>query len=536
MKFSTLVSVSLLAFSDAFLYNPSIISRSKFNVKQIQHVNYRIKTRSSMVIDPEVVKSALIHAAPWVIGYGITMSVLNNLPETANMMNFPGSGNDVGTISTDTSISMDDVAGIDHIKTEIEEIISFMKNPEKYHDIGSVMIKGILLHGSPGVGKSLLARAIAGESNCPLLYANGAEFVNMFIGKGASNIRKLFEKARGNSPCVIFIDEIDSLCGKRGMGIGGNDERDSTLNQFLSEMDGMNRDNDNILVIGATNRLDLLDSAAIRPGRFDRKLSINLPNKTERLQVLNLHARKKKLDDDVNLEKIAKLTPGMSPATLASILNEASILAVRNERTRVSQVDLEEALEKSIVGIRLPNRFVSEKTERLVAVHECGHAVAGIIAGKTVSRVSCIPSSSGTGGYTMFVNEEDTENDMPTRNELVEEIKTLQGGRAAEQIFYGKDNVTTGASSDLERVKSLASFIIDDMGMGDQSVYVSSQTEATVVSLINQCYDEIVYSLSQNVSLLGELTEGLLEKRELRQQEFYEIYDKFIVDGGSLKK
>lgn len=533
MKFPTIISVSILAFSDGFLYNPSMIVRSKFNIEKVQHVNYHIKTRSHMVIDAESVKSALIHVAPWVIGYGVTMSVLNNLPDTANMMNFPGSGNGVGTLSTDTSISMDDVAGIDHIKTEIEEIISFMKNPEKYNDIGSVMVKGILLYGSPGVGKSLLARAIAGESNCPLIYANGAEFVNMFIGKGASNIRELFKKARSNSPCVIFIDEIDSLCGKRGMGVG-NDERDSTLNQFLSEMDGMNRGNDEILVIGATNRLDLLDSAAIRPGRFDRKLSINLPNKTERLQVLNLHSKTKKIGDDVNLEKIAKLTPGMSPATLASILNEASILAVRNERTSVSQIDLEEALEKAIVGIRLPNRFVSEKTERLVAVHECGHAVAGIISGKTVSRVSCVPSSSGTGGYTMFVNEEDTENDMATRNELIGEIKTLQGGRAAEQIFYGKDNVTTGASSDLDRVKSLASFVIDDMGMGDQSVYVSSQAEATIVSLINQCYEEIIHILSQNVPLITALTEGLLEKRELRQEEFYEIYDNFIENDSHI--
>ena len=534
MQLLSILSLTYLSFSDAFMIAPSVISRTSFHSKPIHHVTHRLDTRSSMVIDPETIKHVIVKAVPWVIGYGVTMTVLNSLSNGANMMNFPGSGNGPGTISTDTSVTMDDVAGIDHIKTEIEEIISFMKNPEAYDAIGAKMVKGILLIGQPGTGKTLTARAIASESDCPLISVNGAEFVNTYVGMGANNIRKLFKKARDVSPCIIFIDEIDSLCGKRGIGAGGgNDERDACLNQFLTELSGVNRDNDNILVIGATNRLDMLDSAAIRPGRFDRKLTIQLPNKEERVQVLKVHAKNKKMDKDIDLEAIAKATVTKSPAFLANVLNEAAILAVRNNRKSVSQIDLEEALEKNLIGIRLPNRKVSEKTERLVSIHEAGHTVAALVFGKTVSRVSCIPSSGSAAGYTMILPTEDDDSAMPNSQSLVHELIILASGNAAEKQING--DASTGWISDLTRMKQLASTMIDDVGFGPTAAVTGSDGEAQIVSLINQCCDTAFALIGDNLPLLGEITDALVEKRELRQEELYDLVDKFVKNGGELK-
>ena len=363
----------------------------------------------------------------------------------------------------DTGVVFKDIAGIDEAKAEFEEIVSFLKQPEKYTIVGAKIPKGILLVGPPGTGKTLLAKAIANEADVPFFSVAGSEFVEMFIGIGAARVRDLFKKASENAPCIVFIDEIDAVGRERGAGIGGgNDEREQTLNQLLTEMDGF-KENKGVIVVGATNRVDILDSALLRPGRFDRQITVNLPDRLGRVGILKVHARNKPLAEDVSLVQLANRTPGFSGADLANLLNEAAILATRYKKPSITKNEVNEAADRIIGGIA-GTPMEDNKNKRLVAYHEVGHAIAGTVlkSHDEVEKITLIPRG-GAKGLTWFTPEEDQS--LLSRSELLARIITTLGGRAAEQVVFGAPEVTTGASNDLQQVTNLARQMVTRFGM-----------------------------------------------------------------------
>jgi cell division protease FtsH len=363
----------------------------------------------------------------------------------------------------DTGVVFKDIAGIDEAKAEFEEIVSFLKQPEKYTIVGAKIPKGILLVGPPGTGKTLLAKAIANEADVPFFSVAGSEFVEMFIGIGAARVRDLFKKASENAPCIVFIDEIDAVGRERGAGVGGgNDEREQTLNQLLTEMDGF-KENKGVIVVGATNRVDILDSALLRPGRFDRQITVNLPDRLGRVGILKVHARNKPLAEDVSLVQLANRTPGFSGADLANLLNEAAILATRYKKPSITKNEVNEAADRIIGGIA-GTPMEDNKNKRLVAYHEVGHAIAGTVlkSHDEVEKITLIPRG-GAKGLTWFTPEEDQS--LLSRSELLARIITTLGGRAAEQIVFGAPEVTTGASNDLQQVTNLARQMVTRFGM-----------------------------------------------------------------------
>jgi cell division protease FtsH len=363
----------------------------------------------------------------------------------------------------DTGVVFKDIAGIDEAKAEFEEIVSFLKQPEKYTIVGAKIPKGILLVGPPGTGKTLLAKAIANEADVPFFSVAGSEFVEMFIGIGAARVRDLFKKASENAPCIVFIDEIDAVGRERGAGVGGgNDEREQTLNQLLTEMDGF-KENKGVIVVGATNRVDILDSALLRPGRFDRQITVNLPDRLGRVGILKVHARNKPLAEDVSLVQLANRTPGFSGADLANLLNEAAILATRYKKLSITKNEVNEAADRIIGGIA-GTPMEDNKNKRLVAYHEVGHAIAGTVlkSHDEVEKITLIPRG-GAKGLTWFTPEEDQS--LLSRSELLARIITTLGGRAAEQVVFGAPEVTTGASNDLQQVTNLARQMVTRFGM-----------------------------------------------------------------------
>jgi cell division protease FtsH len=363
----------------------------------------------------------------------------------------------------DTGVVFKDIAGIDEAKAEFEEIVSFLKQPEKYTIVGAKIPKGILLVGPPGTGKTLLAKAIANEADVPFFSVAGSEFVEMFIGIGAARVRDLFKKASENAPCIVFIDEIDAVGRERGAGVGGgNDEREQTLNQLLTEMDGF-KENKGVIVVGATNRVDILDSALLRPGRFDRQITVNLPDRLGRVGILKVHARNKPLAEDVSLVQLANRTPGFSGADLANLLNEAAILATRYKKPSITKNEVNEAADRIIGGIA-GTPMEDTKNKRLVAYHEVGHAIAGTVlkSHDEVEKITLIPRG-GAKGLTWFTPEEDQS--LLSRSELLARIITTLGGRAAEQVVFGDPEVTTGASNDLQQVTNLARQMVTRFGM-----------------------------------------------------------------------
>jgi cell division protease FtsH len=363
----------------------------------------------------------------------------------------------------DTGVVFDDIAGIDEAKAEFEEIVSFLKQPDKYTIVGAKIPKGILLVGPPGTGKTLLAKAIANEADVPFFSVAGSEFVEMFIGIGAARVRDLFKKASENAPCIVFIDEIDAVGRERGAGVGGgNDEREQTLNQLLTEMDGF-KENKGVIVVGATNRVDILDSALLRPGRFDRQITVNLPDRLGRIGILKVHARNKPLADDVSLVQLANRTPGFSGADLANLLNEAAILATRYKKSAITKNEVNEAADRIIGGIA-GTPMEDTKNKRLVAYHEVGHAIAGTVlkSHDEVEKITLTPRG-GAKGLTWFTPEEDQS--LLSRSELLARIITTLAGRAAEQVVFGDPEVTTGASNDLQQVTNLARQMVTRFGM-----------------------------------------------------------------------
>ncbi len=435
-----------------------------------------------------------------------------------------------------------DVAGAKEAKEELKEVVDFLKHPKKFHDLGAKIPRGVLLLGSPGTGKTLLARSVAGEADVPFFHMSGSEFVEMFVGVGASRVRSLFEKAKKAAPCIIFIDEIDAVGRRRGAGLGGShDEREQTLNQILVEMDGFEA-TQNIIVIAATNRPDVLDPALLRPGRFDRRVMIDLPDLKDREEILKVHVLKKPLAENVNLRIIAERTPGFSGADLANILNEAAILAARNGKKQIVNDDLFEAIEKVMMGPERRGRVINDKEKKITAYHEAGHAIVShfLPDADPVHKVSII-ARGAAGGYTLKVPTEDRH--MHSRSEFISEIAVLLAGHVIEKEIFGE--VTTGATSDLRRATSLARRLITDYGMSenlgprtygakeemiflgreiheqrDYSEKIAEKIDEEIASLIKMGQDKALEVIRNNREALEKITEALLEKETIEKEDF----------------
>jgi len=450
----------------------------------------------------------------------------------------------------ETKVTFGDVAGIEGAKLELTEVVDFLKNPDRFTAVGAKIPKGVLLVGPPGTGKTLLAKAVAGEASVPFFSISGSEFVEMFVGVGASRVRDLFEQAKKNAPCIVFIDEIDAVGRQRGAGLGGgNDEREQTLNQLLTEMDGF-EGNSGIIIVAATNRPDVLDSALMRPGRFDRQVTVDRPDYSGRLQILNVHAKSKTLSKAVDLDQVARRTPGFTGADLANLLNEAAILAARRELTEVSNDEVSDAIERIMVGPEKKDSVISEKRKKLVAYHEAGHAVVGAVMPDydPVQKISIIPRG-GAGGLTFFTpSEERMESGLYSRSYLQNQMAVALGGRVAEEIIYGEDEVTTGASNDLKQVASVARQMITKFGMSDKLGPValgrsqggmflgrdisaerdfSEDTAATIDSevsvLVEIAYERAKKALNDNRQVLEELTAMLIETETVDSLEFQDL-------------
>ena len=446
-------------------------------------------------------------------------------------------------VKSSNGIKFTDVAGEDEAKENLTEIVEYLHDPDKYKEIGASMPKGILLVGPPGTGKTMLAKAVAGEANVPFFSMSGSEFVEMFVGMGASKVRDLFKQAKEKAPCIVFIDEIDAIGKKRDGQVGGNDEREQTLNQLLTEMDGF-EGNNGVIILAATNRPESLDPALLRPGRFDRRVPVELPDLKGREEILKVHARKIKVADNVDFNKIARMASGASGAELANIVNEAALRAVRDGRKFATQADLEESIEVVIAGYQKKNAILTDKEKRIVAYHEIGHAL--VAAKQTnsapVQKITIVPRTSGALGYTMQVEEEGNHYLM-TKEEMENKIATLTGGRAAEEIAFG--SVTTGASNDIEQATKLARGMITRYGMskdfdmvametvtnqylgGDSSLTCSMETQTAidreVVELVKKQHEKAGQILLENRAKLDELSQYLYEKETITGEEFMKI-------------
>ena len=446
-------------------------------------------------------------------------------------------------VESTTGITFQDVAGEDEAKELLTEIVDFLHNPQKYTEIGAVCPKGALLVGPPGTGKTLLAKAVAGEANVPFFSISGSEFVEMFVGMGASKVRDLFKQANEKAPCIVFIDEIDTIGKKRdNAGYGGNDEREQTLNQLLAEMDGFDASK-GVVILAATNRPDSLDPALLRPGRFDRRIPVELPDLKGREEILKVHAKKVRLGDDIDFNAIARAASGASGAELANMVNEAALRAVRENRKYVTQADLEESIETVIAGYQKKNQVLSSKEKLIVSYHEIGHALVAALQTNSapVTKITIIPRTSGALGYTMQVESE--ERNLMTQEELINKIATLTGGRCAEKLIF--NSITTGASNDIEQATKLARAMITRYGMsdrfgmvaletqnnpylgGDSSLSCSSQTAADidqmVVDTVKHGYDTAMDLLEKNQKKLHELAKYLYEKETITGEEFMQI-------------
>ena len=445
-------------------------------------------------------------------------------------------------VKSSEGIRFRDVAGEDEAKENLSEIVEYLHNPARYKEIGASMPKGILLVGSPGTGKTMLAKAVAGEANVPFFSMSGSEFVEMFVGMGASKVRDLFQQAKEKAPCIVFIDEIDAIGKKRDGQIGGNDEREQTLNQLLTEMDGF-EDNTGVIILAATNRPESLDPALLRPGRFDRRVPVELPDLKGREDILKVHAKKIKVGDNVDYNKVARMASGASGAELANIVNEAALRAVRDNRKFVTQEDLEESIEVVIAGYQKKNAILTDKEKRIVAYHEIGHAL--VAAKQTnsapVQKITIVPRTSGALGYTMQVEE--GNHYLMTKEEILNKIATLTGGRAAEEIVFG--SVTTGASNDIEQATKLARAMITRYGMtcdfdmvamevqtnqylgGDSSLTCSAETQTKidekVVEVVRSEHEKAAGILMENREKLDDLARYLYEKETITGEEFMNI-------------
>ena len=510
------------------------------------------KFSSQIVKEMSPILSLLISwILPLVLMIGLGQYFSKKLVEKAgggagSMMFGMGKSNAKVYVKSTTGIKFDDVAGEDEAKEILSEIVDFLHNPKKYEEIGAKMPKGALLVGPPGTGKTLLAKAVAGEADVPFFSISGSEFVEMFVGMGAAKVRDLFKQANEKAPCIVFIDEIDTIGKKRdGHGMGGNDEREQTLNQLLTEMDGFDGGK-GVVILAATNRPETLDPALLRPGRFDRRVPVELPDLAGREAILRVHAEKVCMEQNIDMSAIARATSGASGAELANIVNEAALRAVRLGRDKVNQSDLEESVEVVIAGQQKKSKVLSDKEKSIVAYHEIGHALVAALQTHSapVTKITIVPRTSGALGYTMQVDAE--EHNLMSQTELENKIATLTGGRAAEKIVFG--NVTTGASNDIEQATKLARAMITRYGMseefgmvaletvqnqylgGDASLTCSPETAAAidrkVVAQVRTQYDKAEQMLRENEGKLHELAKYLYEKETITGEEFMEILNK----------
>ena len=483
------------------------------------------------------------------LGQLLTRQMMKRMGGGKDAMSF-GMGNSNAKVyvkDSAGSIKFDDVAGEDEAKENLSEIVNYLHDPSKYRDIGASMPKGILLVGPPGTGKTMLAKAVAGEANVPFFSISGSEFVEMFVGMGASKVRDLFKQAKEKAPCIVFIDEIDAIGKKRDGGKfgGGNDEREQTLNQLLVEMDGFEGSN-GVIILAATNRPESLDPALTRPGRFDRRVPVELPDLQGREAILRVHAKKIKTEPNINYAQIARMASGASGAELANIVNEAALRAVRNHRTAASQADMEESIEVVIAGYQKKNAILTDKEKSIVSYHEIGHALVAALQSHSapVQKITIVPRTSGALGYTMQVDE--GNHYLMTKDEIINKIATLTAGRVAEEIVFG--SITTGASNDIEQATKLARAMItrygmsDEFGMvametvenaylgGDTSLSCSAETQARidalVVSIVKEQYQKATQILTDNRAKLDELAKYLYEKETITGEEFMNILNK----------
>ncbi|MBO8127768.1 MAG: ATP-dependent metallopeptidase FtsH/Yme1/Tma family protein [Peptococcaceae bacterium] len=473
----------------------------------------------------------------------------------SRVMSFGKSRAKLHTDENKEKVTFDDVAGVDEVKEELEELVQFLKDPGKFNEIGARIPKGVLLFGPPGTGKTLLARAVAGEAGVPFFSISGSDFVEMFVGVGASRVRDLFENAKKNSPCIVFIDEIDAVGRQRGAGLGGgHDEREQTLNQLLVEMDGFSP-NEAVIIIAATNRPDILDPALLRPGRFDRQIVVSLPDINGRKQILQVHTKSKPLEDDVDLDVLARRTPGFSGADLANVVNEAALLAARANKKRIGMHELENAIERVIAGPEKKSRVISEREKKLVSYHEAGHALVSYFLPNQdpVHKISIIPRGRA-GGYTLILPKE--ERNYMTKSQLLDQITMLLGGRAAEALVLKE--VSTGAQNDLERATEIARKMVMEYGMSDKlgpltlgskqdtpflgrdiardrnySEEVASAIDQEVRRIIDESYHRAEEILNANMNGLHLVAETLAEKETIEGAEFEELMKQAIRENGA---
>jgi cell division protease FtsH len=483
-----------------------------------------------------------------IIGISIIfmMSMLSGSGGNGKMMNFGKSRAKMYT-NVGKKVTFKNVAGLHEEKEELEEIVDFLKNPKKYIEVGARIPKGVLLEGPPGTGKTLLAKAIAGEAGVPFLSISGSDFVEMFVGVGASRVRDLFTEAKKNAPCIVFIDEIDAVARRRGTGMGGgHDEREQTLNQLLVEMDGFGV-NEGIIVLAATNRVDILDPAILRPGRFDRKVVVGRPDVRGREEILQVHAKNKPLGDDVNLEEVARTSAGMTGADLENLLNEAAIIAAKNQRAFIIQEDIKRAFIKLGIGIEKKSKVISEKDKRVTAFHEAGHAILfhKLPDAPPVHTVSIIPTGQGAAGYTMPLPEKDEL--FNTRGRMLQDIMVSLGGRIAEELVL--DDITTGASQDIKQATSIAKAMVTQFGMSERlgminydesadEVFIGKElghsrsygeSTATIIDeevkrIVDECYAKAKAIIIENKDVLYRCAELLLEKEKIYQDEFEALF------------
>ena len=494
-------------------------------------------------VEPDPDSSALlavvVNVVPLVLLVGVAFWFLNRqLAGNKSSLDF---GKSKARLSSDNNkVTFKDVAGLKEEKEEVKEIIDFLKNPKKFQSLGARIPKGILLFGPPGTGKTLLAKAVAGEANVPFYFISGSDFVELFVGVGASRVRDMFQQAKRNAPCLIFIDEIDAVGRQRGTGLGGgHDEREQTLNQLLTEMDGFGA-NEGIIIMAATNRPDVLDPALLRPGRFDRQVTVNLPDVREREEILAVHAKNKTLAEGVTLENLAKRTPGFSGADLENLLNEAALLAVRRNKTKITMSEIDEATDRVLMGPAKTSHKYSENDRKLVAYHEAGHAVVGLKLANAndVQKVTIIPRGSA-GGYNMMVPS--VEKLCSTKTDLLEEITGLLGGRTAEEVVFGE--ITTGAHNDFEKATKIARAMVTEYGMSDLGPLQFEQQEGSVFlgrdynkmqhfsnevaneidmemrKIIDNCHKKATEIIKQNKDLLKLIAEALLEYETLTKEQ-----------------
>ncbi|MEX0269519.1 ATP-dependent zinc metalloprotease FtsH [Leptolyngbyaceae cyanobacterium UHCC 1019] len=526
---------------------PELVKRARDN-----KVNLAIQPTA----DNSAVMGLLAHLLLFLLLLGGLLLIIRR---SANSPGGPGQALNFGKsrarfqMEAKTGVMFDDVAGIEEAKEELQEVVTFLKKPEKFTAVGAKIPKGVLLIGPPGTGKTLLAKAIAGEAGVPFFSISGSEFVEMFVGVGASRVRDLFKKAKENAPCIIFIDEIDAVGRQRGTGIGGgNDEREQTLNQLLTEMDGF-EGNTGIIIIAATNRPDVLDTALLRPGRFDRQISVDLPTYAGRLGILEVHARDKKLEPDISLEAIARRTPGFSGADLANLLNEAAILTARRHKEAVSMLEVDDAIDRVTIGLTL-TPLLDSKKKRLIAYHEVGHALLMTLLKNSdpLNKVTIIPRSGGIGGFAQqSFNEEMIDSGLYTRSWMTDRITIALGGRAAEEEVFGSAEVTAGASGDIKAVAEIAREMVTRYGMSDlglvalespagevflgrsmmsrqeYSEEVSTQIDREVREIALRCYQEARQMIRDNRPLVDRLVEVLLDGETIEGDEFRQIVEAY---------